>query len=303
VSADELSPEARAELDALDRVLARERIGEEHLELAALVESVRAQAPAIDPAVAARLDARVARLLSRRPSLRHRGRRALAAGGLAAAAAAVALTIVITSGTLDRAAGSHGGAASSSAVSAAARARVAPRFAVAQAPSAAAAGRPRLVRSTATLELATRAPSLLRLADSVVVVTDREGGIVASSATTVAGTAGRAHFSLQVPSGRLALEIAGLASLARVRGLTEVTSDITSGYDRVRSVLARRRSERIALTRRLARMASTPRALALRRNVATLDALISADARRESALGAEARTAALNVAVVATPNG
>jgi hypothetical protein len=256
----------------------------------------------MESAAAARLDARVSRCVGRRPSAHHRGRLALAAGGLAAVAAAVALTIVITSGMLDHAAGSRDGAASLGAVSAAARSGVAPRFSVAHAPAAAATGGRRLVRSTATLDLATPTPSLLRVADRVVLVTDREGGIVASSATTVAGAAGHAHFSLRVPREHLALVLAGLASLAHVRGLTEVTSDITSSFDRARSVLARRRSEHSALTRRLARTTSSSQALALRHDVATLDALIAADARRVSGLDAEARTAAISVAVAATPN-
>src|ERR1700676_4678906 len=76
VSRDELNASQLAELAALDRILAREPVGEEHLELAALVDSVRAGAPRMDPAFHARLDGEIAQRLARR-----RWRRPARAGG------------------------------------------------------------------------------------------------------------------------------------------------------------------------------------------------------------------------------
>jgi hypothetical protein len=134
-------------------------------------------------------------------------------------------------------------------------------------------------------------------------VTERDGGFVESSVTSMAGAGGRARFSLRVPSARFELVITGLVSLAHLRGLSEVTSDITGGYASARAALARRRSELAVLMRRLARTSARALAFTLRRRVGTLDALIGADARRASALDGEARTAALHVAVVATPGG
>jgi hypothetical protein len=101
VSRDELTAAQREELDALDRILAREAVDERHLELAALVDSVRAGAPRMDPAFAARMDARLAGRGRRGPLLDGlRARRlALASGGLVAAA--VAFTIVISSGVFN----------------------------------------------------------------------------------------------------------------------------------------------------------------------------------------------------------
>jgi Domain of unknown function (DUF4349) len=104
VSHDELNPSQLEELAALDRILAREPVGERHLELAALVDSVRAGAPSMDPAFAERLDARIlaggaprrARVRMARPDLR---RLTFAGGGLVAAA--VALGIVISSGVFN----------------------------------------------------------------------------------------------------------------------------------------------------------------------------------------------------------
>src|ERR1022692_4685139 len=64
VSRDELTASQLAELAALDRILAREPVGEQHLELAALVDSVRAGAPQMDRDFAARLDATIAQRLA-----------------------------------------------------------------------------------------------------------------------------------------------------------------------------------------------------------------------------------------------
>jgi len=66
VSRDELNAQQLAELAALDRILAREPVGEEHLELAALVDSVRAGAPQMDRDFAARLDATIAQRVAAR---------------------------------------------------------------------------------------------------------------------------------------------------------------------------------------------------------------------------------------------
>jgi hypothetical protein len=67
VSRDELNASQLAELAALDRILAREPVDEEHLELAALVDSVRAGAPRMGSAYAAQLDSQIASASSARP--------------------------------------------------------------------------------------------------------------------------------------------------------------------------------------------------------------------------------------------
>ena len=111
MSRDELNASQLAELAALDRILAREPVDEEHLELAALVDSVRAGAPRMGSAFSAQLDTKLAQLGDRRwrvarPSLRRLamarpGLRGLAAASGGLVAAAVALTIVISGGLLD----------------------------------------------------------------------------------------------------------------------------------------------------------------------------------------------------------
>jgi hypothetical protein len=334
VSRDDPRPDAREELDALERILAREPVGEEHLELAALVDSVRADAPRMDPEFAARLDAAVERRLARRRRLPRPAlspsRLALAGGGLVAAA--VAFTIVITSGVLDRGTGTPapplGGASqhaatrpplhspasapTKSATAGPTKAR-SPVNATAPAPAHSApapsvsfaSGGARLVHRTSALVLATGAGSLAHVADEIVALTERQSGVVASSYVDVQGAASRASFSLRVPSARLHTLIAGLSSLASVRSLTQDTNDVTSGDDRVLAVLSARRSERATLARRLAHAASIAQSLALRRRIAVLDGLIAWDVRSVAAFEALGRTAALHVdlKVDATPKG
>jgi hypothetical protein len=103
MSRSDLSPEANAELIALDAILTGEPVGEEHLELAALVDSVRRTSPALDAAGRARIEERIGRLRSPRrarsrqaPSPR---RLALAGGPLVALLVAVA--VVVGTGALN----------------------------------------------------------------------------------------------------------------------------------------------------------------------------------------------------------
>ncbi|HXR13702.1 MAG TPA: DUF4349 domain-containing protein [Solirubrobacteraceae bacterium] len=110
MSRDELNARALAELDALERILAREPVAEEHLELAALVDSVRGCAmkmrPEFSAELAARFEGRGRRLGAGARSSLHTSRRWLGGGRLAfagggAVAAAVALTILLSGGVRD----------------------------------------------------------------------------------------------------------------------------------------------------------------------------------------------------------
>ena len=249
MSRDEMSP---AELVALERILAREQVGEEHLELAALVDSVRASAPRMDPAFLERLDgevaARVARARRPRRTPRLDPRRlALAGGGLVAAA--VAFTIVISGGLLDgstQPAAKHG-----LSVSRLGPARVpaaaADRTFGAAAGSAASTPAGRLVARDSTLVLATSGSSVQRVANGVVAHTEALGGVVANSFVTLQGARSEAVFSLRVPSSRLATLVAALSSLASVRSLNQDTNDITDAYDQATGRLAEQRAARASL--------------------------------------------------------
>ena len=249
MSRDDLNPAQLAELDALDRILAREPVDEEHLELAALVDSVRSGAPAIDPSFRERLDAQIEARLARRRRIGFPRRDlrtvALAGGGLVAAA--VAFTIVISGGLLDgarkdivHAPPSHARSFGSNAKApvAASGASTAHEPSVA-ATHAAPAGR--LVHRSSQLVLAAPLGSLQHVADQVVAQTERRNGVVASSAVELHGPSSTANFSLRVPVGQLASLIGSLSSLASVRSLEQSSSDLTVGYDRETAQLAARR--------------------------------------------------------------
>jgi hypothetical protein len=327
VSRDELTGSQLDELAALDAILAREPVGEEHLELAALVDSVRAGAPRMDPAFAERLDARLAGA-GRSPRTRRRPRGlAFAGGGLVAAA--VAFTIVISSGVLGG--GSHaaiqplGGPGPGAAGSAFNGTTVSPRAgAVAPGTPAAAGGsthisassgaapspgtsllRPlpaaagsRLVRRASTLTLATSPATMQGVANQIVADTEQQGGVVESSSVEVQGSSSYANFSLQVPSGHLTALIATLSGLASVRALNQTTADITDVYNTERARLADSEAERSALRKELASAATAVTEASAQQQLSRVEARINAEQRRIGTLETEGRTASLQVNVV-----
>jgi hypothetical protein len=328
VSRDELNARELEELAALDLILARQPVGEEHLELAALVDSVRAGAPTMAPAFAERLDAQLGALGQRRRlgwlrDSRPRVRRlALAGGGLVAAA--VAFTIVISSGVLGGSSPQRVPAAlhtfSGSAVAApttpaaaggaaaAAPRTTAPRAAVGASTAAGVTllgpqplpvgGSGRLIERRSTLTLATTPATLQTVANQIVSATEQEGGVVANSSVAVQGSTSDANFELQVPSGHLARLISTLSGLANVRGLNQTTDDITDGYDQERALLADREAERAGLLKQLATAATTASETSLQQKLNRVEARIAAAHRAIDALLTEGHTAVLYVNVV-----
>jgi len=306
VSRHELTAFERAELEALDRILAHEPVGEEHLELAALVDSVRAGAPRMDPAFRGRLDERIAARARRRSPIRVR-RMALAGGSLVAAA--VGFAIVISSGVLNggsgnpaqRSVGAGPARASSPAPHAFAQANggapsAAPR-ALPSPPAAGAAGR--LAHQSSSLTLATPVASISRVAARIVAATERRGGYVASSEVYVQGPASNASFTLEVPSGRLGSLIAAVSALGSVRSLEQATNDITNAYDDALAVLATRQAERTALLHALAHAATASQATHFQDEIDRIDRRIAAQQRAIAALRSQARLATLQVQVIA----
>ena len=327
MSRNELNAAEREELDALERIIAREPVGERHLELAALVDSVRAGAPRMDPAFAARLDAEVAERtarrrqrsvtprLARRPGLR---RIALASGGLVAAA--VAFTIVISSGVLNG--GSHPPSVESglsgtplivprtpSATAAPATSKRSPTFAAPTAGAGAGAsnfaaspalhGAARLVHKDSTLTLATSPATMQGVANRIVAATERTGGVVASSNVAIAGAASHASFTLAVPSGHLDHLIATLSALASVRALNQSTNDTTDSYNQEQARLADNAATRSALLAQLATAATAAQQATIQKQLNRLEARIAAEHREIARLENQGHTATLAVAVVA----
>jgi primosomal protein N'' len=322
VSRDELNARELEELAALDLILAREPVGEEHLELAALLDSVRAGAPTMAPAFAERLDAQLDALGRRRRFgwLRDRGPRvrrlALAGGGLVAAA--VAFTIVISSGVFSGGSSQHlpaaphafSGAAVATPTPATAggAASATPRAAVGASTPASptllgpqplpVGGSGRLVERRSTLTLATTPATMPTVANQIVSATEQEGGVVANSNVAVQGSASYSNFELQVPSGHLGRLISTLSGLASVRGLNQTTDDITDGYDVERARLADNEAERAGLLKQLATAATTASETSIQQKLNRVEARIAAEHRAIDALLTEGHTAVLYVNVV-----
>jgi hypothetical protein len=314
-----MTASARAQLDALDRILALEHVGEEHLELAALVDSVRAGAPRMEPAFRERLDREHAARLSR-PSRRlprpSGGRLRLAAlGGGGLVAAAVTFAIVISSGLLGGAGTSptrahsderkvFSSAANTPHHAVATNGTAAPTAGTAVPPApgdlhaAPAHGSARLVRRNSRLVLATTAASMQRVANEIVTRTEQRGGVVASSNVSVATAGGGAQFSLQIPSPRLGSLIGALSSLAAVRSLNQATTDVTSTYNGIAARLADHRAQAASLRTQLASAPTTTEADALQKKLNGVERRIAAEARALASLLGQARNATLDVSVV-----
>jgi hypothetical protein len=326
VSRDELNARQLAELAALDCILAREPVGEKHLELAALVDSVRAGAPQMEREFAARLDATIAqrvagssarRVRIPRPSLR---RLAFAGGGLVAAA--VALTIVISGGLLNGGNGgvsnfrppprtsvpklatpnadahAHGLAPTATFGATASPAPAGVTGSLNSGAPVAGSAHGRLVARGSTLTLATSPATMQAVANQVVAATEQQGGVVESSNVEIQGSASYASFSLAVPSGRLGSLIASLSGLASVRALTQSTNDITDGYNQETARLADSVAERAALLKQLAIAATAADATSIQHQIDALGRRIAAEHRAIDRLLNEGHTATVQVNVV-----
>jgi len=336
MSRNDPSPQASAELAALDAILAGETVGEEHLELAALVASVRGTSPALGEAGRARLDERIGKLRSprgagRRDPRRLRPRRLALAGG-PLVALVVAVAVVLGSGALNgssstpkttgpgpalhvpgearKAAPAVGGPASNATGTGSELSPAAGASAIAPAASgstnyASSNVNPsnRLVARGASLTLASSPPQLQSVANEVIASTQRLGGIVESSNVSVHGLSSYASFSLSVPSTRLAQLISTLSSLTAVRSLDQSASDITNTYDQASTQLAHEQTRRKALIKALAQASTLAAAQAIRQKIVTVDGEIAAATRVLSRLLTRGHNAGVTVQIVATSAG
>lgn len=319
MSRDDETARRVTELEALDRILAREPIAEEHLELAALVDSVRAGAPSIDPAFAASLEARLAARSPRRRAGRgarpRAGQLAFASGGLVAAA--VALTILLSGSVRHDLFGGGGGAVTSLRPgngAASHSAPVAPRSAhtfsgaaanlnsgAAATPNRAAAApaaHGRLVQRGSSLTLSTPAASMQSVANQVVTATEQLGGVVENSQISIQGRSSYSSFVLQIASGRLGRLISTLSSLGGVAALNQSTQDITNPYDREVALLAQRIATRASLRKQLAGALTDAQIASLRKQIGQLNARIAIEQETIARLGRDAANATLGVQLV-----
>jgi hypothetical protein len=313
----ELSPEVRAELRALDAILAREPVGEEDLELAALVDSVRADAPRIDPAFADRLDRRVAARFDR-PSAprRHPARKRLALAGGSLVAVVVTAMIVVSGGVLNGTSAQRkplnpttvlpGAAATPGTFNAATPATstgatgstTAAGVAVSPSAQAGVGAIPRLVARSGSLTLAAPPGRMQAVANGIVASTERVGGVVESSKVMVHGLSSSATFSLSVPSPKLPALISSLSSLAGVRSLSQSTLDITKRYTQAQAGVATEKAESGALIKALAAATTLAEEESIQQKITALDGRIAAATAHLGALVSKAHNARLAVNVV-----
>jgi peptidoglycan hydrolase-like protein with peptidoglycan-binding domain len=283
---DPLTPDELRELDALDRALAGEPVDADLRELDELVHAVRATAPAMSPAFAARLERELADGFAtpgphakvRRP---RRWMLLPAIGTLAVALAALVVALGqgggdgATTGPSSPEGGSAGAPAledsraSGAADSATAPARTAAPAGTAseldrlppavspqplRPPAVAKARGPRKVQRTADLVLETPAETIEATSDNVVRTVDRFDGIVASSSIgSDDSTGGEATFDLRIPTDRLDDALAALSKLGHVAERRQNLEEITGSFSSVQDRLSDARAERRGLLRALGR--------------------------------------------------
>jgi uncharacterized protein DUF4349 len=285
-----LTPEQERDLEAIDRTLAGAPVESDRRELEELVRDVRAAAPAMTPAFAARLEQEVAdgfptpREPPARAGGRLRGRRWLLLPALGSLAAVlVALLVVLTDGgdeptpLMDRPApseqaappadggqrdaapaGARGKMAADQAAGAAAPQAAGPAPSsparAGPAPSIDPTQAPRKVQRSATLALQTPARAFDRTTDAVNVTVARFGGIVASSQIGASDeSGGEAMFDLRIPTVRLDRALAALAELGHVTDRSQGLEDITGSFHSAQERLTDARAERRGLLRALER--------------------------------------------------
>ena len=311
----ELDPADAAELVALDRILAGEPVDASELELAALVESVRADAPRLGrgrrrpprraPRQAGRDGVRRAsggaarsaghppedraRVARRRRvggggrrrygRARHRRRRAQFDHDRGGAAGARRLVdpIAPASAAPPRPPRAHRPAAPPHAPAPAVAVPARRRPADAS-PARACSSARRRSRS------ATGAASIGQVADEIIAATEQLGGVVQNSNVTEAGNGSLATFSLTVPSASLSELVTTLSRLAHVESLNQSTQDITDSYGRATSRLAADRAERDALFAALARATTPNETTSLDDRIAALDGRIASEQRAVASL-------------------
>lgn len=317
---DPLTPELQRDLEALDRALAGEPVEYELRELEELVLDIRATAPEMSPAFAARLEHEVSEGFPtprERPAGATRAKRRWlllpALGSLAAVV--VALVVVLGDGggpttfrsdgaaettalapsRRDEAAqGAAGGSTSAAPAPSAARVQSAP--AVADADPA-----QRREERNATLALETPADDFEQTTDAVNTVVARFRGIVASSQIGSSDAAGgEATFDLRIPTRRLDAALAALAKLGHVTERSQGLVDITGSFTSARSRLSDARAERRGLLRALERAATQAQIDSLKAQLRSVGGRIAELERQIASLRRRADLATVSLTVRGT---
>jgi len=286
---DPLTPEQARELDAVDRAIAGEPVEFELRELEDLVRDVRATAPEMSPAFAARLEQALQDgfppSLERGPvsvSRPWRGRRWMLLPALGSLAAVLVALVVVFGGggsepiesfsqsdrpstAATEEAGPRAGGAAEDSEAGAGSATDLPAPSPSAAPSiapaepvpptgAVAPARERKVERSAVLALRTSDGEFERTTAAVLSTVARFGGIVASSQIGESDAAGgEATYDLRIPTDRLDRALAALSELGHVTERSQSLQDITASFTSAQERLTDARAERRALLRALER--------------------------------------------------
>jgi hypothetical protein len=283
-------PIVAADLDELERALAGEASP-----WSELVADVQAQRPSMDPAFAARLDARVDAARSAPPR-----RSWLAWSPLAGLAVALVVAVVVVSNrdTSTTTPPSSSSASEGAAAPADGAAKSAPpQAALGGLSTQATTPAGRRVERTTSLQLSTARTDVQDVADGVIATTQRFGGIVDASQISTSDADASATFALRIPTRRLDEAVAALSKLAHVASLSQGSTDITgpfvSAIDRLRDA----RAERRALLKALARATTAQQVDALKARLRDNRSQISAIKGDLNALRRRANLARVDVTV------
>ncbi len=328
---DPLTPEQERDLEALDRALAGESVDLDLRELDELVRDVRATAPEMTPAFAARLEHEVSEGFpspQERPPLRERrpwrGRRWVllpAAGSLAAVL--VALVVVLgaddagdtgtslsagpeaTSSATPSAGVAADSAAAEDTPAAAQRATVPdaipPLPSAGSAASGAGAIAPapaRKVQRGAVLVIDAPDGRFDATTDAVIATVGRFDGIVASSQIGSSDATGsEATFDLRIPTERLDRALAALSKLGHVTERSQNLQDITASFSSAQERLTDARAERRGLLRTLARATTQQKIASIKGQLRSVNGRISGLKGQLASLRRRADLAAVSLTV------
>jgi Domain of unknown function (DUF4349) len=291
-------PEVVAGLEAIEAGLADRPVDGSRRELAELARALAADRPRMDPAFAARLDARLSGKPAPRPAKRWRRRWWLWSPAAGLAACLLAAVVIVTqqghSGpsqperTVAQSAPTvTGGAAQAPAAASAGQAPAA--ASAGQAPASAAGHSPGLLQPppngrkiTQSAQLALTAPSdrIDAVAQEVYDVIGQARGVVNNSTVTAGGpTGGYAQFQLSVPSASLPQTMASLSGLryAQVASRTDNSQDVNDQYQSDVRRLADARALRTSLLRQLAKATTQSDIDSLTARIHDAEASISSD--------------------------
>ena len=162
--------------------------------------------------------------------------------------------------------------------------------------------RDRRVERQASLVLVAAPERIDEVSDGVIRVTDRAGGIVASSSVQSGDDdRGGATFALRVPAARLGQTLAELSRLAHVRARIQSSQDVTAGYVSAQERLSESLAQQSSLLTQLARADTAREAESVRARLRIVNGQIAA--ARAEVSSARERTSYASIAVTVEPEG